>query len=68
MNDTVLAAARRLAAAGIDSARLDARLLWQHALTFSSPVHGGGAAQRAAEGRRGPNRPSRIEPNRSSER
>ena len=31
MNDTVLAAAQRLAAAGIDSARLDARLLWQYA-------------------------------------
>jgi release factor glutamine methyltransferase len=31
LNDTVLAAAKRLAAAGIDSARLDARLLWQQA-------------------------------------
>lgn len=31
MNDHVLDAAKRLAAAGIDSARLDARLLWQHA-------------------------------------
>ncbi len=31
MNDTVLAAAQRLAEAGIDSARLDARLLWQYA-------------------------------------
>ena len=31
MNDEVLAAARRLAATGIDSARLDARLLWQQA-------------------------------------
>ena len=31
MNDTFLAAAQRLAAAGIDSARLDARLLWQYA-------------------------------------
>ena len=50
VNDAVLAAAKRLAAAGIDSARLDARLLWQHAQNLSSPVHGGGAAQRAAEG------------------
>ncbi len=31
MNDAVLAAAKRLAAAGIDSARLDARLLHEHA-------------------------------------
>jgi len=31
VNDAALAAAKRLAAAGIDSARLDARLLWQHA-------------------------------------
>jgi release factor glutamine methyltransferase len=31
VNDLVLAAAKRLAAAGIDTARLDARLLWQHA-------------------------------------
>ena len=31
MNDAALAAAKRLAGAGIDSARLDARLLWQHA-------------------------------------
>ena len=31
MNDAVLEAAKRLAAAGIDSARLDARLLWEHA-------------------------------------
>ena len=31
MNDAVLEAAKRLAAAGIDSARLDARLLWDHA-------------------------------------
>jgi len=31
MNDTVLAAARRLAAAGSDSARLEARLLWEFA-------------------------------------
>ncbi len=30
MNDAVLAAAKRLAAAGIESARLDARLLFQH--------------------------------------
>jgi len=29
--DLVVAAARRLSAAGIDSARLDARLLWEHA-------------------------------------
>ena len=31
MNDVVIDAARRLAAAGIESARLDARLLWEHA-------------------------------------
>jgi release factor glutamine methyltransferase len=31
VNDAVLEAAKRLSAAGIDSARLDARLLWQHA-------------------------------------
>jgi release factor glutamine methyltransferase len=31
LNDTVLAAAKRLAEAGIDSARLDARLLWGEA-------------------------------------
>jgi release factor glutamine methyltransferase len=31
VNDTVLDAARRLAAAGSDSARLEARLLWEHA-------------------------------------
>ena len=31
MNDAVLEAAKRLAAAGIGSARLDARLLWEHA-------------------------------------
>ena len=31
MNDTVLAAAQRLAATGIDSARADARLLWRAA-------------------------------------
>lgn len=31
MNDRALEAAKRLAAAGIASARLDARLLWQHA-------------------------------------
>lgn len=31
MNDAAIAAAQRLAKAGIDSARLDARILWQHA-------------------------------------
>ena len=31
MNDTLLEAAKRIAAAGSDSARLDARLLWEHA-------------------------------------
>ena len=31
MNDEVLAAARRLAVAGSDNARLEARLLWEHA-------------------------------------
>jgi release factor glutamine methyltransferase len=52
LNDAALAAARRLAAAGIDSARADARLLWQHAQQLSSPVHGGGAGLEpgAAEG------------------
>ena len=36
MNDAVLAAAKILAAAGIDSARLDARLLFQHTLGDST--------------------------------
>ena len=40
MNDTVLAAAQRLAAAGIDSARLDARLLWKHAQRSDPPLEG----------------------------
>jgi release factor glutamine methyltransferase len=31
VNDAVLAAAKRLAAMGIDTSRLDARLLWRHA-------------------------------------
>ena len=31
MNDILLVAAKRIAAAGSDSARLDARLLWEHA-------------------------------------
>ena len=50
MNDTVLDAARRLAAAGIESSRLDVRLLWQEAQKLSSPVHGGGVARSATEG------------------
>jgi len=33
VNDTLLEAAKRIAAAGSDSARLDARLLWEHALS-----------------------------------
>ncbi len=41
MNDTVLAAARRLAAAGSDSARLEARLLWEHAQLPNPPLEGG---------------------------
>lgn len=45
MNDAMLAAAKRLAAAGIDSARLDARLLFEHA-------NGDGAAFDAAITRR----------------
>jgi release factor glutamine methyltransferase len=45
VNDAVLAAAKRLAAAGIDSARLDARLLYEHA-------HGDGAVFEAAIVRR----------------
>ena len=31
MNDLMLAAAQRLATAGSDSARLEARLFWEHA-------------------------------------
>lgn len=50
MDDIVLAAAKRLAAAGVENPRREARLLWQHAQTLSSPVYGGGAAQGAAEG------------------
>jgi release factor glutamine methyltransferase len=45
VNDAVLAAAKRLAAAGIDSARLDARLLYEH-------VQGDSAAFEAAITRR----------------
>ena len=41
MNDLVLAAAKRLSAARIDSARLDARLLWQHAQNPDPPLEGG---------------------------
>ena len=37
MNDAVLSAAKILAAAGIDSARLDARLLWAHAQENHAP-------------------------------
>jgi release factor glutamine methyltransferase len=33
VNDILLEAAKRIAAAGSDSARLDARLLWEHALS-----------------------------------
>lgn len=40
MNDIVLDAAKRLAAAGIDTARLDARLLWQHAQQSDPPLEG----------------------------
>jgi release factor glutamine methyltransferase len=50
VNDAALDAAKRLAAAGIDSARLDARLMWEHAQTLFSPVHGGSGAQSAPEG------------------
>ena len=40
MNDLVLEAARRLAAAGITSARLDARLLWEFAQNPNPPLEG----------------------------
>jgi len=40
VNDLVLKAATRLAAAGIDSARLDARLLWEHAQNSNPPLEG----------------------------
>ncbi len=40
MNDTVLAAAQRLAAAGSESARLEARLLWEFAQTHNPPLEG----------------------------
>ena len=41
MNDAVLEAAKRIAAAGSDTARLDARLLWQYARNFNPPVEDG---------------------------
>jgi release factor glutamine methyltransferase len=41
MNDTVLAAAQRLAAAGSESARLEARLLWEFAQCPDPPLEGG---------------------------
>ena len=42
MSDILADAVRRLAAAGVDSPRLDARLLWEHANTISlSPGTGG---------------------------
>ncbi|HET7084407.1 MAG TPA: peptide chain release factor N(5)-glutamine methyltransferase [Rhizomicrobium sp.] len=40
MNDIVLEAARRLAAAGVESARLDARLLWEHAQKHGADFEG----------------------------
>jgi len=42
-------AARRLAAAGVDTPRLDARVLWEHARSLSSPVHGGGGSHSEPE-------------------
>ena len=43
MNDQVLEAAKRLSAAGIDSARLDARVLWEFAggdtAAFDAAIH-----------------------------
>jgi release factor glutamine methyltransferase len=41
LNDQVLEAAKRLSAAGIDSARLDARLLWDFARNGNPPLEGG---------------------------
>ena len=43
-------AVRRLAAAGVGSPRLDARVLLEHARSLSSPVHGGGAERSEADG------------------
>jgi release factor glutamine methyltransferase len=40
VNDIVLEAAKRLAAAGIESARLDARLLWEFAQLPNPPLEG----------------------------
>jgi len=40
VNDVVLEAAKRLAAAGSDTSRLDARLLWQHAQQSDPPPEG----------------------------
>jgi release factor glutamine methyltransferase len=50
LNDRVLEAAKRLSAAGIGSARLDARILWGEAEKLSSPVYGGGAERSEAKG------------------
>jgi release factor glutamine methyltransferase len=51
LNDAALAAAKRLAAAGIDSARLDARLLWEHALNPNPPLEGGSKFAQQISGR-----------------
>ena len=50
MNDQLLEAAKKLAAAGIDSARLDARLLWQHAQKLSRSEAEGGATAAVFDG------------------
>ena len=47
MNDVVLEAAKRLAEAGVDSARLDARLLWEFAQNSNPPLEGSEGRARA---------------------
>jgi len=51
VNDAVLEAARRLAAAGLESPRLDARLLWQAAQVLDPPLEGGSKFAQQISGR-----------------
>jgi release factor glutamine methyltransferase len=57
VNDVVLEAAKRLAAAGSDTSRLDARLLWQHAQISTSA---GGSSTGASAFRLDPQGESEI--------
>jgi len=47
--DLLRAAAEKLGAAGIENPRLEARLLWEHAKSLSSPVYGGGGSGERSE-------------------